>query len=138
MFITKKKHHAEILGYQQQLSEARTAHQKDNERHAVELREARDLKTVLETIGTKWGTLLTMTGLGSNITISNVGGTVTWNLPESVAQFVPDHFGGQVIKQEATKVIEISPAGQITTGLTRRLPDEGYDYVLVRHEKEAK
>lgn len=51
---------------------------------------------------------------------------------ENLAQYVDDFFGGKVIKQEATKVIQISKDGEVSTGLTRQKPDDGFTYILRR------
>ena len=54
-------------------------------------------------------------------------------LPESVAQYVDDYFGGKVIKQEAIKVIAIDKNGNVTygkTSRTRKKSDFQRNYVL--------
>lgn len=98
---------------------------KEIDKLVSELRAARDLKEILNKFSG-----LTINGNGFSIT----GGS--WNtdlvLPDNVAQYVDDYFGGKVIKQEAIKVIEINKDGEIKTGLTKQKPDKGYSYKLVR------
>lgn len=95
------------------------------DRHRLELREARDLKTILQK----------MTGMSINgDTFATVGGmwSITNRLPDDVAQYIDDYFGGKVIKQEATKVIVIEKSGEVKTGLTKQPADKGFSYKLVR------
>lgn len=125
MFITKKKHR-EILRQkvESEISRARADYQALVESITQQLREARDLKAVLEKLA----------GIGvstSSVLAANCGGYEIV-MPDDVARYVPDHFGGRVIKQEATKVIEISPDGSVKTGLTKRPPDPGFNYILNR------
>lgn len=107
-----------------------------------ELRGARDLKVVLEMIAEKTGfptapkekgkyTLGVDTGFASNFSFAWCDATAS--LPDNVAQYVPDHFGGKVIKQEATKVVVLGADGSVVAnGYTKRKADKGYSYLLVR------
>lgn len=92
-----------------------------------EAKEARDLKKILDKI-----TSLTINGSGFAVS----GGTWSTNLtlPDDVPRYVEDYCGGRVIKQEATKVIEITKTGEIKTGLTKQPADKGFDYKLIRQQ----
>lgn len=89
-----------------------------------EIQEARDLSLVLEKLA------------ASSASVSNCFAPGTYGaeivFPDTVAQYVPDILGGNVIKQEATRAIVISGAGNVEIGFTRRAPDEGYSYKLIR------
>ena len=131
MFITKKKHAAIVASLNADL---KTAHE-----WMEEMRKQRDaaqkLQGVLDKLADKVN-LMTPGCIGSSyLTCATINGI---KIDDSIARFVPDHFGGQVLIQEATKVIEISVDGGITTGLTKRKADDGYGYVLVLNRRDAK
>jgi len=91
-----------------------------------ELREAKDLKTILDRF--------------SSISINGRGFTVSggnWHtelvLPDTVLQYTEDILGGKVIKQEGTKCLVIGKDGIVKTGLTKEKADKGYSYKLVRN-----
>ena len=123
MFITKKKHTALVAALHEQIQESKETVAQLRE----QLRQARNLDAILNKLGTFY------TDANSVLRFSASGGA-TFTLPESVAQYVPDFFGGIVLKQEATKVIEISPDGDVKTGLTKRAPDDGFSHILVRRQ----
>lgn len=93
-------------------------------RHYDELKQARDLNELL-------GKFASGLAVG--------GGIVSWNdlrsgtsFPDNIPQYVYDFFGGKVIKQEATKVVEIAADGAVRTGLSKQPADAGYEYKLIR------
>ena len=99
------------------------------EKHAkltAELKEARDLKTILDRFSS-----LTINGTGFALS----GGT--WNtelvLSDTYLQYVEDILGGKVIKQEGTKCLVIGKDGTVKAGLTKEKADKGYTYKLVRN-----
>ena len=57
---------------------------------------------------------------------------VDMSLSDDVAVYVPDYFGGKVIKQEATKLVELDEEGNTTYHLTAQKPDKGHSYKLIR------
>jgi exopolysaccharide biosynthesis protein len=91
----------------------------------AELKEAKDLKTILNRLSS-----LTINGNGFDMS----GGS--WNteivLPDTVLQYVEDILGGNVIKQEGIKCLVIGKDGTVKTGLTKEKADKGYTYKLVR------
>jgi len=126
MFITKKRHDRIVADLKASL--------KNSEDWVQESRKQRDaaqnLQGVLDKLADKAASFVCFSSL--HITGNNL------ILPDNVPVYVDDHFGGKVIKQEATKVIEISANGDIKTGLTKREPDDGYGYVLVLNRRDAK
>lgn len=121
MFITKKKH-TKIL---KDLTEMYA------ERHkglTNELKEARDLKIILEKITGKW-----LTGT-NGVCINTISGGYDYQLSlnENVLQYAEDILGGRVIKQEGTKALIIDKEGNVRKGLTKQKPDKGYSYKLIR------
>lgn len=107
-----------------------------------ELKEAKDLKELLTKIvertgipafkpeGGKTGGYLYVTDYGYGAVTGTFHNET--NLPDSVLQYVDDIFGGKVIKQEAHIGIKVSKDGKVTTGLTKKKKDKGYNYTLVR------
>ena len=94
-----------------------------------ELDEARRLEKILDKISDKWITS------GNGIVMSSHGGLgYELSINENVAQYVDDYFGGKVIKQEATKLIEIAIDGKVGTAYTKQKPDKGYKYKLIRKD----
>ena len=87
-----------------------------------ELDEAKSLKLILEKLYPLYSTTFT----------ANMTGGLDLNLPADVPRYVPDLFGGKVIKQEATKAILIGKEGEVQQGLTKSEPDKGYTYKLIR------
>ncbi len=60
-------------------------------------------------------------------------GNATLTLPDEYPVYVPDHFGGKVIKQESTKVVILDEEGNATYAVTgKHSADKGYKYLLVR------
>lgn len=120
MFITKKTH--------KQITDSldRTIARRDEyiEQLKAEMRDARDLKLVLERLAAS------SASVSNCFTIGTYGTEIRF--PDTVAQYVPDVLGGHVIKQEATKAIVISGAGEVEIGFTRTAPDDGYSYKLIR------
>jgi hypothetical protein len=121
MFITKRKHN-KILKEQAE---------NDAERHkklTEELKEARDLKAILEKITDKFITS------GSGLIMSNIGGGLNYELSidENVLVYTDDILGGKVIKQEGIKCLIIEKDGSVKTGLTKQKPDKGFTYKLIR------
>ncbi len=101
------------------------------DKHIVDLKEslknARDLKDIL--------TILTpMTFAYSRIS----DGSCELNLPANVVRVLPDYFGGEVMSHEANKVVVLSSNGEIRkVAYTKKKPDTGYSYVLVREKAEV-
>ena len=127
MFITKKRHDRIVAELRASL--------KNSEDLVEEMRKQRDaaqeLQGVLEKLADKAQNFVTFASNSLNFNSELI-------LPDNVPVYVDDHFGGKVIKQEATKVIEISADGDIKTGLTKRKADDGYGYVLVLNRRDAK
>jgi len=122
MIITTKKHKA-IVAELLKTEPAEVAQLK------AELQQARDLKEILEKMALASNTHGTLLSSGCFNTIT--GGL---NFPDNIPQYVDDFYGGKVIRQEATKVIHISRDGDVTTGMTKRQPDEHFTYILDRQE----
>ena len=127
MFITKKRHDRIVADLKASL--------KNSEDWMEEMRKQRDaaqnLQGVLGKLADKAQNFATFSSGSLNFKSELI-------LPDNVPVYVDDHFGGKVIKQEATKVIEIAPNGDIKTGLTKRTADDGYGYVLVLNRRDAK
>lgn len=96
------------------------------EKVEVELKEAKDLKAILEK-------LYPLHSVYSTLRF-DIGGSIDWGqeLPDNVLVYVDDILGGKVIKQEGNKCIVISKDGKITEGLTKQKVDKSYSYKLVR------
>jgi len=136
MFITKKKHKAIVADLEAEIKNAVadfTAEIKNANDRLEEMRKQRDaaqkLAGVLDKLADKSASF-------STFAASSLNWKSELQLPDNVPVYVDDHFGGKVIKQEVTKVIEISAEGVIKTGLTKRTADDCY--VLVRNRREAK
>jgi len=127
MFITKKLHNKIVADLKAELKNA-------NER-LEETRKQRDAAQKLAGVLDKLADKAAGWTEFSNGSVNFVHKLI---LPDNVPVYVDDHFGGKVIKQEVTKVIEISAEGVIKTGLTKRTADDGTSYVLVRNRREAK
>ena len=121
MFITKKRHAKIVADLMAELKNANDWIEELNRQRDA----AQKLAGVLDKLADKSASFSTFAA-GS----LNVSGELI--MPDNIARFVPDHFGGQVLIQQATKVIEIAPSGDIKTGVTKRKPDAGCSYVLVR------
>jgi hypothetical protein len=91
----------------------------------AELKEAKDLKTILDRFS-----CLTINGIGFSLSGGN------WDtefvLPDTVLQYTEDILGGKVIRQEGTKCLVIGKDGTVKTGLTKEKADKGYNYKLVK------
>lgn len=59
-----------------------------------------------------------------------VTGSGELRLPDDVARYVPDYFGGQVIKQEAYPVTILDENGKATYALTATKPDKNKRFIL--------
>lgn len=139
MFITKKEHNKKIEEHKKvnvilfkQLEEKEAEIKQGYEKHIEivakleqEIKEARDLKLILE----KLYPLYSMNGsvVGMN------GSSWNLNLPDTVLQYTEDILGGKVIKQEGTKCLVVDKDGNVKTGLTKQKSDKGYSYKLVRN-----
>jgi len=127
MLITKKRHAKIVAELTADLKKAQDA--------VAEMRKQRDdaqtLAGVLERLADKSASFSTFAAGSLNFKSE-------LKLPDNVPVYVDDYFGGKVIKQEATKVIEISAEGDIKTGLTKRTADDGYGYVLALNRRDAK
>lgn len=99
----------------------------------VELKEAKDLKAILEKI-TPFTLEIYKHYIENGISFcpSKNSFITKVNLPDNVLVYVDDILGGKVIKQEGNKCIVISKDGKITEGLTKQKVDKGYSYKLVR------
>ena len=51
-------------------------------------------------------------------------------LPNDVPRYVPDYYGGKVIKQEATKVVSIDSDGNATYHWTATKPPKGRTFIV--------
>lgn len=139
MFITKKKYNqiiehkdksindaqAKVLKLEYQIEEGHKIHLEIVAKLKEELKEAKDLKAILEK-------LYPLHDLyGGSFSISS-GGNCTLNLPDTVLQYADDILGGKVIKQEGNKCLVIDKVGNVKTGLTKQKVDKGFDYKLIR------
>ena len=131
MLITKKKHAAVVAGLNAEIVRLGTL--LTDQREVKDLMRSSTARTdlLLERLVDKAASFSTFAAGSLNISGELI-------LPDNVPVYVDDHFGGKVLKQEATKVIEISAEGVIKTGLTKRKADDGYGYVLVLNRREAK
>ena len=127
MFITKKHHDRIVADLKASL--------KNSEDWVDEMRKQRDAAQNLQAVLGKLADKAAGFACFSSGSL-NVSGELI--LPDNVPVYVDDYFGGKVIKQESTKVIEISANGDIKTGLTKRTADDGYGYVLVLNRRDAK
>jgi len=115
--ITNKTHNRIIKELNEEYAEK---HKKLTE----ELKEARDLKAILEKL-----TCTTVFGFKGCITSSGGWG---YDLPDNILVEVEDILGGKVIKQEGTKCLIVSKEGNVKTGLTKQKPDKGHTYKLIK------
>lgn len=120
MKILTNKQYKSLLN---QISEGKSY----NEKLFQDLKEAKNLKTILEKMSG-------MTINGTDFAISG-GSWSTMSFPDTVLQYVDDILGGKVIKQEGTKCLIIETDGTVKTGLTKQKPDKKYNYKLVRKEE---
>ena len=133
MLITKKKHAAVVAGLTAEIVRLGTL-----------LTEQREVKDLMRSSTARTDLLLERLvdkAVAGSLFASSAGMNFRGSeliLPDNVPVYVDDHFGGKVLKQEATKVIEIAANGDIKTGLTKRKADDGYGYVLVLNRREAK
>ena len=125
MFITKRKHEQIIEHKDKSINDA----QKRVLDLEKELRQAKDLKAILEDINNR--NSVVTTGEGLTITEGLAGTSVT--LDDSVAVYVKDMLGGKkVIKQEAVRCYKLSEDGSVEKGYTKKKADKGYNYKLIR------
>ena len=120
MFITKKRHAKIVADLTADLKNAHDWTQEMKKQRDA----AQNLQVLLERLTDKAANFATFSSGSLNFKNELI-------MPDNVAVYVDDYFGGKVIRQEATKVIEIAPNGDIKTGLTKRTADDGYGYVLV-------
>lgn len=117
MFITLKKHN--------QIEEGHKIHLEIVSKLKDEVKEAKDLKDILEKLSS-----MTINGVGFSISGGN------WNteirLPDTFLQYTDDILGGKVIKQEGNKCLVIDKDGNVKTGLTKQKKDKGFSYKLIR------
>jgi len=91
-----------------------------------EIREAKDLKTILEKLSSSSLTADFTLGYSSGYSSRSI------ELPDNVLVHVDDLLGGKVIKQEGNKCLVIEKDGTVKTGLTKEKMDKGYSYKLLR------
>ena len=107
------------------IAELKEEYEEKHKSLTAQLKEAKDLKTILDRLSS-----LTINGTGFTMSGGN------WNtelvLPDTVLQYVDDILGGKVIKQEGTKCLVIGKDGTVETGLTKEKADKGYTYKLLR------
>lgn len=94
-----------------------------------ELRQARDLSSILEKLVLDKNNHSVVYGPGFNISCS---GEISFT--DDVAIYVPDILGGKVLKQEGIKCIKIDKDGNPKEGLTKQKPDKGFNYKLIREK----
>ena len=99
--------------------------EKETEELKEEIKEAKDLKIILDRFSS-----LTINGMGFSVSGGNWETKLT--LPDTVLQYTEDILGGKVIKQEGTRCLVIGKDGTVNTGLTKEKADKGYGYKLVR------
>lgn len=117
MFILKSKHEKIVTELKQRIAQAE------------------DLHKLLEKIIDKTGIPMPEGGFHGGAFLTTLGGSVAWekmSLPDNIAQYVDDYFGGKVIKQEATKVVILEKDGERKEAFTKQKPDKGFSYKLVR------
>jgi dihydrodipicolinate synthase/N-acetylneuraminate lyase len=123
MFVTKKYHNQVIEHKDKSINDSQARVLKLEQ----ELKEARDLKNVLEKVTDK------MDFYGKSIAGFDgliCGGELI--LPQQYAKFVDDYFGGKVIEQTANKVVIIGKDGTVRYAKTAKPNDKGYGYKLIR------
>lgn len=98
----------------------------EEEKLRLELREAKNLKDVLDKLTGRIGSEIVC---GTGLSYSTSAGL---RMDDTVAQYVADYFGGKVIKQEATKLLIIDGNGTTHNYYTRKPADKGYSYKLIR------
>lgn len=115
--ITTKKHKkivAEIVqGYEQKIAE---------------YKEKADLKHLLNKLIERSNLLYS----GSNTIRFSDSGRLEVEFPNDIPRYVEDYFGGKVFKQEANTVVVLSKDGSAKYYQTKKSPDKGYSYILVR------
>jgi hypothetical protein len=99
---------------------------KENNDLREQLSQARNLKAILENLYPLHHVFGSVVVHGSN--------GISLNLPADVARIMPDHFGGNVIKQDATKVVVLDKNGNAKTAYTKKQADKGFSYLLVREK----
>jgi hypothetical protein len=115
MFISKKKHNQIIEHKDKSINDSQAKVIKLEQ----ELKEARDLKSILEKL---YPLHDFVNGIGS----VNISGGYSLNLPDTVLQYTEDIL-------EGTKCIVIEADGTVKTGLTKQKRDTGFTYKLIRN-----
>lgn len=113
--ITTKKHKRILAEWQNEVKLLRE-----------KLEKAENLKEILHKLQESTSKFDTVLGGYMSVADFETG------LSDAIPRYVEDMLGGKVIKQEGTKVIQISSNGEVKTGLTKQPPDEGYTYKLIR------
>ncbi len=101
--------------------------EKENASLALELKQAQNLKSVLEKLADKSNIIW-----GQNLVFSEGTVSASFNLPDDVPRYVDDYCGGKVFKQEATKVVELDAEGNAKYFYTKKEADKGFNYKLIR------
>lgn len=115
-FVSAKK-------YNEKVCELDLAY-KDMRRMAIELKQARSLSAVLEKLADRKQDSV-VAGYGCTISDNTI------SLNDNVAIVVDDHFGGKVVRQQATPVVVLTGEGTLEKSWTARTPDKGRKFVLV-------
>lgn len=118
MFILKSKHEKIVAELKQRITQAEDLHK---------LLENIIDKTGIPTPPKNW-----VSGASLSVLKDGILGWTGYSLPDNVAQYVDDYFGGKVIKQEATKVVILEKDGERKEAFTKQKPDKGFSYKLVR------
>ena len=116
LWITKYKHNTIVKKYQD---------------HIEDLREALNRKESFEKIMDK---LVDRTASMSCRLDTCIGSASVMScLDDTIPRYVPDHFGGKVIIQEATSVTILDEKGKATYAFTAEKADKGRTYKLVQN-----
>ena len=101
------------------------------ERLEKELKEAKDLKEILETLSLGNSNCITYSGSGG-ICLTMNGDHINFKLTDDIPQYVEDIFDSskKVIKQESNLGIQIDKEGNVTTGRTKLPCDKNRNYKL--------
>lgn len=122
MFVSKKK-------YQSALDQI--------EHLETSLAQAQNLKFVFERITERLESDdiryhdLDGSAFGAGVSMDDI--TELIKSDEDIAVYVSDHFGGKVIKQQATPVTVLDAEGKATYAHTAEKPDKGRSYKLVQN-----
>jgi len=106
-------------------------------------REEREDAALNNNIGKLLAEIVKRTGIpqpeSNDLYFSIKSGDIGWfnfangglSLPDNVAEYVDDYYGGKVIKQEATKVVILDENGNATYSQTKRKPKKGKKFIVV-------